>query len=77
MSKDHFIRLFRQELGYTPTQFIIDKKMMKARLMLASENMSTKDIAYSLGYDDVSYFTRLFKKHTGTTPLQYRNSFNS
>lgn len=77
MSKDHFIRLFRQKLGYTPTQFIIDKKMMKARLMLASENMSTKDIAYSLGYDDVSYFTRLFKKHTGTTPLQYRNSFNS
>lgn len=77
MSTDHFIRLFKNELGCTPAQFMIDKKMMKAKLMLASESMPTKEIAYSLGYDDVSYFSRLFKKHVGTTPTLYRNSFNS
>ena len=50
---------------------------MKAKLMLASESLSTKEIAYALGYDDVSYFTRIFKKHVGTTPKHYRNSFNT
>lgn len=77
MSTDHFIRLFKQEVGCTPAQFLIDKKMMKAKLMLASESISTKEIAYSLGYDDVSYFTRIFKKHVGTTPKLYRDSFNT
>lgn len=76
MSIDHFIRLFKQEVGCTPAQFLIEKKMMKAKLMLASESVPIKDIAYSLGYDDVSYFTRMFKKHSGLTPLKYRNSFN-
>ncbi len=76
MSPDHFIRTFRKEVGYTPAQFVIEQKMMKARLMLASENLSIKDIAYGLGYDDVSYFTRIFHRHVGTTPRIYRNSFN-
>lgn len=77
MSRDHFIRLFKQEVGGTPAQFMIEKKLTKARLMLASENLPVKKIAYLLGYDDLSYFSRLFKKHVGMTPQQYRNSFNS
>lgn len=40
-------------------------------------NPSIKDIAYSLGYDDYSYFSRLFRKHTSMTPQNYRNSFNN
>ncbi len=76
MSKDHFIRLFRQEVGDTPAQFIINGKMTKAKLMLASENISIKDVAFNLGYYDISYFTRLFKKHTNFTPRQYRSFFN-
>lgn len=77
LSRDHFIKLFKQELGCTPGQFIIDKKLIKAQLMLATENTSIKDIAYSLGYDDYSYFSRLFRKHTSMTPQNYRNSFNN
>lgn len=76
LSRDHFIKLFKQELGCTPGQFIIDQKLKKARLMLAAENISIKEIAYSLGYDDYSYFIRLFRKHTSMTPHHYRNSFN-
>ncbi len=77
MSPDHFIRLFKKELGCTPTQFIIGRKMTQAMLMLASEPMLTKEVAYSLGYDNLSYFTRLFRTHTGMTPKQYRESFNA
>lgn len=76
MSVGHFIRLFRTQLGCTPAQFLIERKMMKAKLMLATESLMTKEIAYRLGYEDVSYFTRLFKKHTGTTPRLYRLSYN-
>lgn len=77
LSVDHLIRLFRRDLGCTPAQFIIDKKMMKAKLMLASEDMPSKEVAYMLGYDDFSYFTRLFRRTTGLTPNQYRKSFNT
>jgi len=77
ISNDHFIRLFKRELGVTPIQFIIENKMVKAKLLLASENMSIKEISYSLGYYDISYFTRLFRRHTNMTPLQYRHSFNT
>lgn len=76
MSKDHFIRLFRRNVGVTPAQYIINDKVTKAKLMLASESMSVKEIAFSLGYYDISYFTRIFKKHSLLTPLQYRNCFN-
>lgn len=77
MSADHFIRLFKKELGCTPAQFIIRRKMTQAMLMLASEPIMTKEVAYSLGYDNLSYFSRLFRTHTGMTPKQYRESFNS
>ncbi|MDE5880114.1 MAG: AraC family transcriptional regulator [Muribaculaceae bacterium] len=76
MTPDHFIRLFKKEIGCTPAQFVIDRKMMQAMLMLASEPLMIKEVAYSLGYDNISYFTRLFRRHTGTTPRLYRESFN-
>ena len=77
MTPDHFIRLFKKEIGCTPAQFVIERKMMQAMLMLASEPLMIKEVAYSLGYDNVSYFTRLFRRHTGITPRLYRESFNS
>ncbi len=76
MSVGHFIRLFRLQVGCSPAQFLIDRKMMKAKLMLATESLLIKEISYMLGYDDVSYFTRLFKKHVGVTPRQYRLNYN-
>lgn len=77
LTTDHFIRLFKKELGCTPAQFIIERKMTQAMLMLASQPLLTKEVAYSLGYDNLSYFTRLFRKHTGMTPKEYRESFNT
>lgn len=76
MTSDHFIRLFKKEVGCTPAQFSIDRKMTHAMLMLASEPMMIKEVAYTLGYDNLSYFTRLFRRHTGHTPNAYRELFN-
>lgn len=74
LSKDHFIRLFRQATGDTPLQYINQKKIEKAQLMLVTDNVPIKMIAYSLSFYDESYFNRLFKKLTGITPQDYRKA---
>lgn len=73
VTPDHFIRLFRSELGYTPRQYINRKKIERAQLLLISTEMSVADIAYSLNIENLSYFTRLFSQLTNKTPKQYRD----
>ncbi len=76
LSKDHFIRLFRQETGQTPLQYINHKKIEKAQLLLLTGDMPVKNIAFALAFDDYSYFNRLFKKIVGITPLEYRKQYS-
>lgn len=72
LSKDHTIRLFKREMHTTPGAYIIAKKIEQAQLMLVTEKISIKEIAYSLGFDDPAYFNRIFKKQVGLSPLAYR-----
>ena len=74
MSKDHYIRVFKQETGETPNAYITKRKMEKAELTLLTTDLPVKSIADLLGYDDYSYFNRIFRKNSGMTPLQYRAS---
>ena len=75
LSKDHFIRLFKKELGTTPLQYSNQKKIEKAQLLLITEELAVKEIAFQLAFDDYSYFNRLFKKTTGVTPQEYRRLY--
>ena len=75
LSKDHFIRLFKKEINNTPLQYINQKKIEKAQLILITDSMPVKNISYLLAYEDHSYFNRLFKKLTGVTPQQYRDRY--
>lgn len=75
LSKDHFIRLFKKELGTTPLQYINQKKIEKAQLLLITEELAVKEIAFQLAFEDYSYFNRLFKKITGITPQEYRRLY--
>ena len=77
LSKDHFIRLFKKETGDTPLRYIIRKKIEKAQLILITDDMSIKNVALNLAFEDYSYFNRLFKKITGITPQEYRTSYHS
>jgi len=72
LTKDHLIRLFKKEMQCTPIQYINQKKIEKAQLMLIIGEKSIKDVAYSLSFDNISYFYRMFKKMTGSLPSQYK-----
>lgn len=76
ITEDHFIRLFKKEMSCTPTKYINLKKMEKAQLFLLTTNMSIRNIAFDLSIDNISYFNRIFKQHTGKTPTQYREEYN-
>ena len=71
LSNDHFIRLFKKEMNCTPIRYINQKKIEKVQLMLLTENIPIKDIAYSLSFENISYFNKVFKQITGYTPTQY------
>ena len=60
--------------NYRPASYITNKKMERAELLLITTDIPVKQIAHDLGYNDLSYFIRIFKKHTGITPQQYRKS---
>jgi AraC-like DNA-binding protein len=73
LTDDHFIRIFKKEMKCTPTQYINQKKIERAQVMLLVEGKQVKEISYALSIDNVSYFNRLFKIHTGMTPNEYRD----
>lgn len=76
MSKDHFIRMFKREVSHTPNAYVTEKKIERAELLLVTTLLSVKQIALSLGYDDMAYFNNVFKRHTRVSPLQYREKYS-
>ncbi|KAA6302229.1 MAG: HTH-type transcriptional activator Btr [Candidatus Ordinivivax streblomastigis] len=76
VSNDHFIRLFKKEMLQTPMKYINAKKIEKAQLLLLTTRSSIRDIAMELSIDNISYFNKIFKQHTGKTPQGYRKEYN-
>jgi len=75
LSDYHFLRLFKREIKTSPINYVNQKKIERAQLLLVVHQKSIKEIAYTLSFENVSYFTRLFKKVVGKTPSKYREEF--
>ncbi|MDR0414160.1 MAG: AraC family transcriptional regulator [Prevotellaceae bacterium] len=73
ITEDHFIRIFKKVMHLTPLQYVNRKKIERAQLLLLTTDMPVRDVAFELSIDNVSYFNRLFKQHTGATPGSYRS----
>jgi len=68
----HLSELFKKEIGVTFGDFVTGKRIRLAMDMLVVSPAKVSEVAAISGYEDVKYFSRLFKKHTGKTPSEYR-----
>ena len=68
----HLNRICNEILKKTTTEVIVDRIILEAKRMLLDKNWTVNEIAFALGYEDYSYFSRLFKKHSGMSPSEFR-----
>ncbi|HEY9660437.1 MAG TPA: AraC family transcriptional regulator, partial [Allocoleopsis sp.] len=79
ISPYHFLRLFKQSLGVTPHQYILQCRLHQAKYLLQHSNLTIDEIATRTGFCDQSHLTRYFKRIMGITPkklLQSRSAAN-
>lgn len=68
----HFCNAIRKACGHSPLKIITGIIVMNAKAQLKSTRLSVKEIAFSLGFGNLSFFNRYFRKHVGMTPQEYR-----
>lgn len=73
VSKTGFFKMFKEEFGISPNDFIINERIKKAKQLLGLKN-SIKEVADLTGFSDTNYFTRVFKQLVGITPKLYQNN---
>ena len=71
-SYDHFTRIFRRSTGMLPMHYINNKRIEKAQILLLTTAKSQVEISELSGFNNLPYYYRVFKKKTGTTPVNYR-----
>ncbi len=74
MDHSSFCRLFKKTFGCCFTDYILAYRLEKARIYLSRTALPITEIAFRVGFNDCSYFCKVFKKRTGSTPLSFRKS---
>ena len=74
VSPFHFLRLFSSVLGVTPHQYLVRSRLRHAARLLADDDKAVTDIAYDVGFGDLSNFTRTFHRAAGVSPLKFRQA---
>lgn len=69
---NHFSEMFKREEGITYIEFVKRERMEKAIRIINETPAKISEVAHEVGYEDVKYFSQLFKKYTGKTPSEYR-----
>lgn len=70
--ESHFIRIFKKYVGMTPYQYILSRKIEKAKTLISETSIPIVEISYELGFLSHSNFCIAFKKYSGKTPEEYR-----
>lgn len=74
VSKNYFSYLFKRETGQNLWAYLTDIRLNKSKELLRTTDLKSYEIAYKVGYDNPSYFSKLFKKSTGYTPNEFRGT---
>jgi len=74
LSAFHFLRLFGKVLGVTPHQYLVRSRLRRAARMLADDARSITDIAFDVGFADLSNFVRTFHRAAGVSPRGFRQA---
>lgn len=74
MNPFHFVRTFKQATGYAPHQYIVNRRVERARRLLAETELPVAQVALSVGFQNQSHFTKVFRRATGATPRTFRLS---
>ena len=75
MSESHFHRVFKNEIGISPIDFINNERIKLATRLLANPKIKIKEVYMRCGFDSRSYFNRMFRKKQQLSPTEYQNQF--
>ena len=76
LSNSRYVTVFKNQIGKSPNEYIIDLRLQLAKSLLDNTNMSIRQISENVGYTDQYFFSRLFKRHIGVSPQGYRKNKN-
>lgn len=68
LSPFHFARAFKQSTGTTPHRYVLDRRLERARDLLATGNLTVAETAYACGFADHAHLSRVFRQHFGVAP---------
>lgn len=77
ISPTHLSKIFRENTGISPINYLIQIRLKRAKELLMYTDLSVKEIAETVGYQDASYFSKLFKKNYGLAPTRMQHNLNS
>jgi AraC-like DNA-binding protein len=72
LSLYHFIREFRRAFGCTPGRYLRERRLTRARQLLAVSDLPVTDVCFAVGFESLGSFCTLFRRSEGTTPVAYR-----
>lgn len=76
-SRYHFIRMFKRAFNRTPHQYLTEKRIERAKELLASSRLSVTDVCFEVGFQSLGSFSTLFHKHVGASPIIYRTNLSA
>jgi AraC-like DNA-binding protein len=74
LSPSHLLRTFKEVFGRSPHQYLTDLRVERAKALLERTDLTVTDVCLSVGYTSLGSFSRLFRRHVGLSPEQYRVS---
>ena len=75
VSEGYLNEILKKATGFSVSQLILTEVMLEAKRLLYYSKLNVKQIAHTLGYQDHTYFSRVFKKSENMTPLEFREQY--